>query len=66
MTRGASAISGKKPTLVSRVICPIQWKLCPRGSMLCNDRNVPVELLDVWEISGLLSLLEVDWALGWT
>lgn len=22
--------------------------------------------MDVWEISGLLSLLEVDWVLGWT
>lgn len=28
--------------------------------------DVPVEFVDVWEISGLLSLLEVDWVLGWT
>lgn len=31
-----------------------------------EDRHLPVEFVDVWEISGLLSLLEVDWALGWT
>lgn len=28
--------------------------------------DLPVEFVEVWEISGLLSLLEVDWVLGWT
>lgn len=28
--------------------------------------GLPVEFVEVWEISGLLSLLEVGWVLGWT
>lgn len=28
--------------------------------------DLPVEFVEVWEISGLLSLLELDWVLGWT
>lgn len=35
---------------------------------VCSERgvDVPVEFVEVWDISGLLSLLEVDWVLGWT
>ena len=44
---------------------PEDWNLNNEtGQHIGSD--IPVEFVEVWEISGLLSLLEVDWVLGWT
>lgn len=41
-----------------------EWPVCSSRSE--REAELPVELVEVWEISGLLSLLEGDWVLGWT